>query len=234
MSAKVPVENAPAMSGHNVGLLTALAVLLVGIGLTAHGMIAATSAPVHAWLAQGQRAVAQHDHAQAVLAFERARWIAPRASSVRAALASVGAVDPGGAATRAVRLLSSQEWSFLAVGFAWLAALAAGLALGAPPATRGRRGLGRTAIVALAGFALTLGGVTLSNASAPAIVTRDAQPLLVAPYGTAASETSLPAGTMVLTDRSFDDFVKVEAPDGIAGWVPRASLAAVATARAGG
>ena len=228
MSSNVRLESAPEISGRHAGILAALAVLLLGVGLAAHGMLAASSAPVHAWLAEGQRAVAHQDHAQAVLAFERARWLAPRASSVRAALTSVGVVDPEGPITRGVRLLSSQEWSFLATGFAWLAALAAGLALGAPPATKGRRGLGRTAVVALSGFVLTLGAVTLLNASAPAIVTRDAERLLVAPYGAAASESSLPAGTMVLTDRSYDEFVKVRAPDGVSGWVPRASLAAVA------
>jgi hypothetical protein len=214
-----------------VALLVAFVVLLLGVGLTAHGMLAASSAPVHALLAEGQQAVAHQAHAQAVLDFERARWLAPRASSVRAALASVGAVDPEGVVTRAVRLLTSSEWSFLATGFAWLAALAAGLALGAPAATHARRALGRTALVALAGFVLTLGAVTLSNASAPAIVTRDAEPLLVAPYGTAASERSLPAGTMVLTDGSYDQYVKVEAPDGLSGWVPRSSLDAIAAPR---
>ena len=228
MSSTRGLESAPGTSGRPVALLTALAFLLLGIGLAAHGMLAASSAPVHAWLAVGQRAVAHQDHAQAVLAFERARWLAPRASSVRAALASVGAVDPEGTVTRAVRLLSSHEWSFLATGLAWLAALAAGLALGAPPGTRGRRGLGRAAVVALATFVLTLGGVTLSSSSAPAILVHDAQPLLVAPYATAASESSLPGGTMVLTHGSYDGYVNVQAPDGLTGWVPRSSLDPVA------
>ena len=79
----------------------------------------------------------------------------------------------------------------------------------ATTATGGRRALGRAALLALAGFVLTLGAVVLSNASSPAIVTNEAAPLLVAPYGAAASESSLPAGTLVLTDRSYDGYVKV-------------------------
>jgi hypothetical protein len=187
-------------------------------------MVEGETAQARALVAEGQQALARNDRPAAILDLERARWLAPRARFVRAAVAQARVKDVEPRLPRALRLLTAREWSAIATTFGWISALGVTLAL---VQWERRRALW-LALAAGCASVIGMAGVVEAESSAPAIVKSADAPLLVAPYASAATETSLPAGTMVLVGSRYDTFVHVRDADGRAGWLPRASVEPIA------
>ena len=197
---------------------------MLGAWVAARDMVESETAQAHALVADGQRALARNDRPAAILSLERARWLAPRAQFVRAAVAAAGVKDVEPLLPRALRLVTAREWSAIATTFGWISAF--GVAFVVVQWER-RRALW-LALAAGCASVIGMAGVVEANSSSPAIVTSADAPLLVAPYANAAAERSLPAGTMVLVGSRYDAFVHVRDADGQAGWVPRASVEPIA------
>jgi hypothetical protein len=180
-----------------------------------------------AFVDEGHRALMRNDTAAATLAFERARWLAPRAEAVRSAVTTVGVKDAEPFFYRAVRLVTSREWSLLATTCGWISGIGIAFVV--------VRSRSRTAqwVALAAGGAFVLGMVAMveSNASSPAIVMGIEATLLVAPYATAPIERSLPAGTMVILGRPYDGFVHVEDSDGTSGWMRTSGVECIANSK---
>jgi hypothetical protein len=207
-----------------VAVAIALSVALFGAGVAGRGMLADESAQAHAYVVDGQRALAQGDRAAGVLSLERARWLAPREHLVRAAIEGAGVNEAEPVIPRAARLLTSREWSAIATTFGWISGLAIAFAV----VRWHRRYAVRAALAAACAFVIGMAGTMESNASAPGVVTGGDTQLLVAPYSNAVAEKALPAGTMVLVGPGYDAFVHVKASDGESGWVPRDRVEAIA------
>lgn len=221
MSAERPSGASPV---KRVAIAVALCVAVLGAGVAARDMVDSETAQAHALVADAQRALARNDRPTAILDLERARWFAPRAEFVRAAVATARVKDVEPMVPRALRLLTAREWSAIATTFGWISALGVALAVAQWEKRRTLRPALAAACVCVVGMA----GVVEAHRSAPAIVTSVDAPLLVAPYANAAAESSLPAGTMVLVGSRYDGFVQVTDADGQAGWVPRASVVPIA------
>ena len=201
-----------------------LCVAVLGVGVATRGMVESETAQARALVAEGQRALVRNDRPGAILSLERARWLAPRAQFVRAAVAAAGVKDVETLLPRALRLLTVREWSAIATTFGWICALGVALAVVQSDRRRARW----LALAAGCASVIGMAGVVEANSSSPAIVTSAEVSLLVAPYANASAEASLPAGTMVLVGSRYDAFVHVRDADGQAGWVPRASVEPIA------
>jgi hypothetical protein len=214
--------------GHallRVAFAIAVCTGLVGAGVVGHRILADEATQARAFVAKGQRALAEGNRGFAVLELERARWLAPRDETVRSALSAAGVTDVESVLPRALRLVTSREWSALAIGAGWACGLGVAIAL-----TGKRRRGARLGVLAVgAGFVVAMTGVVESSASLPAIVTGADARLLVAPYAAAAGEEALTPGTMVLRGSSYDDFVQVEAGNGTKGWVRRSAVENIAS-----
>ncbi|HEY3817704.1 MAG TPA: hypothetical protein VGL81_11060 [Polyangiaceae bacterium] len=198
---------------------------LAGTAVFAQRLLAEETARAAAFVAEGQHALAEGDRGAAVLALERARWLAPRAGFVRTALAAARVADAEPAFPRALRLVTAREWSVLAIGAGWIGGLGAATLV----ARRRRNGALWVALAAGVGFVVAMSGVVESNASLPAIVTGTDARVLVAPYATAARDDTLAPGTMVLLGAPYAEFVQVRLRDGSSGWVPRQSVEGIAS-----
>jgi hypothetical protein len=202
----------------------ALCVAVLGAGVAARDMVESETAQARALVAEGQRALARNDRPAAILALERARWLAPRAQFVRAAVQTADVKDVEPLLPRALRLLTAREWSAIATTFGWASAVGVAFAI---VQWERRRALW-LALAAGCASVIGMAGVVEANSSSPAIVTSADAALLVAPYASAAAGVSLPAGTMVLVGSRYEAFVHVVDADGQAGWVPRASVEPIA------
>ena len=202
----------------------AMSLALSGAGIAGRAMLAGESAQAHAYVADGQRALARGDRAAGVLSLERARWLAPREHVVRAAIESAGVKEAEPLPARLARLLSSREWSAIATVFGWISGLGIAFAV----ARWHRRYAVRAALAAGCAFVIGMAGTMESNASAPGVVLGRGAELLVAPYASAAAEKALPAGTTVLLGQHYETFVHVKSGDGETGWVPRDRVEAIA------
>lgn len=166
--------------------------------------------------------------ADAILAYERARLLAPRDAGIAANLAAArkvaGVPGESGLAYRFESLLSIDEWTWTVTGALWLT-LAAGTA--SVLWSRRRRPL-ITAAGVLAVVALTAGtGLTLSSRILSAGLATRAAPVLVSPFASAQSSFSLLAGASVELGAVHDGYVLVHEPDGRSGWVERQAVARV-------
>ena len=217
-------ENAHRRGLTRLAIAVGVCAVLLGGALVARDTVAEETAQARAFVADGQRALARNERTAAVLSFERARWLAPRAQLVRSALATVGVKDAEPPVPRAFRFVTAREWSGLATVFGWASAL--GIAFSVVQWQRRRAPW--AALAAGCASVIGMAGVVESNASSPAIVTSADAPLLVAPYTDAAPERMLPAGTMVLVGSRYETFVHVRDADGQAGWVPRGSIQPIA------
>ena len=207
-----------------VVIAVTLCAAVVGACMATRDILESESAQARALVADGQRALARNDRPGAILSLERARWLAPRARFVRAAVATAGVKDVEPPLTRALRLLTQREWSAIATTFGWISALGVAFAV---VQLEKRRALW-LALAAGCASMIGLAGVVEANGSSPAIITSADASLLVAPYASASTEALLPAGTMVLVGSRYDAFVHVRDADGQAGWVPRASVEPIA------
>lgn len=214
--------------GHRVALraaIGAMALLVVaGMGLGAYRMLDEEAAQARSLVEDGQRALARGNRGHAVLAFERARWLAPRAGFVRSALAVAAVRDAEPAARRALRFVTAREWSAIATTSGWLAGLACAIMI-----ARRRSGrLGGVAFAAAGAFVVGLSGVMVSNASSLAVITTGDGVALLSPYAGATALGPLHVGATVVLGPRHGSFVRVRGDDGLTGWVPQTSLEAVA------
>jgi hypothetical protein len=187
-------------------------------------LLAKESAEARAFVTEGQRALARSDRGAAVLAFERARWLAPRAAPVRSAIAAAGVQDAEPIFPRALRWVTAREWYALATACGWIS----GLGIVWLVARRRSRSAVWVALAAGGAFVLGMTAIMETNVSAPAVVTGTDVHLLVAPYSEAAEEKPLPVGTMVTVGSKHNDFIHVEDSEGAEGWVKRSNVECVA------
>jgi len=208
--------------------LSAAIALCVGLGpagLAGHRLLADETSQARSFVAEGQGALARGDRGAGVLALERARWLAPRAGLVRTAVAAAGVKDAESVLPRMLRLVTSPEWFAIAIGAGWISGLGMACAF-----LRWRR---RSAVWVALATGLVFCGAVAANVemgkSSPAIVTGPHARVLVAPYPTAAVETPLAEGAMVVVGPPYDDFVHVEDGGGTTGWVRRSSIERIAS-----
>lgn len=171
---------------------------------------------------------------RAILAYERARVLAPRDSAIAANLArtreAAGIAAPPPTRLHALLAhLSADEWTKLAFASAILVALGVALAAWRP----GRRGgLVMLALVGAVG-ALVAGAAATATALPPgaAIVVR-ADTARIAPLADADPTFTAAEGDEVLITNTHGDRVFVRAGDR-AGWLPIASVESILTERSG-
>jgi hypothetical protein len=201
-----------------------LLALLLGIGVAAVPVIAGEHEQANALVMRAHEELARGDRGAGVLDLERARAVAPRASSVRSALEAAAVEQPGTAVTRALELVTAREWALLATVLGWFAGLAFALAiLRARSSTAWKVALGAT----VAFFGAMLGLARASKVATAVVVAQDAR-ALVAPYADAAATGPLPAGLVVVRGSEHGDFVRVRTSHGLEGWADTKTLLPVA------
>lgn len=200
------------------------ALLLGGLGLAAGPLLDRETEQARVLVDQGERALGQGDRGAAVLAIERARLLAPRASFVRTAITSAEIHDGAPVAPRTLRLVTSQEWSAIAVALGWTSGLALALAL----VKRENRSARKVALGAALGFGAAMVALVAASDTSAAVVTSAGARALIAPYAGAAESGPLPAGSVVVRGPEHGGFVRVRSGDGIEGWTPRANVEPIA------
>jgi tetratricopeptide (TPR) repeat protein len=163
---------------------------------------------------------------EAILAWEQARLLAPRASQIAANLrqarraASLPAMEPD-AWQRLVALLTGDGWSWLASACLTIAC-AAGLGGVALRGAAARPGVAR-AIRALLDSSLAIAAAaaaTAIEARQRGVVLGREPALRVAPYASATTGRPVAAGEVVRVERGHGGFVLVRTDDGRTGWLP--------------
>lgn len=170
---------------------------------------------------------ATKNYGKAILAYERALSINPRAADVRKNLALARkAAFPNEAIDVSVgrfSLLSRSEWAMLLVHAACLIGISS---LGATFFPRARKRLLLAAASSL--FLLILSIIAWQQRrgeSQRAIVTASESNLLLSPFSTAEEVTPCPSGTMVFMEQSQTDFTYVRlASSNTAGWIPTKNI----------
>jgi hypothetical protein len=210
-----------------VALAFVACVAIGGASFATRNLLAEETRQAQAFVDEGHRDLMRNDTAAATLAFERARWLAPRAEGVRAAVTTMGVTDAEPPFYRVLRLVTSREWSLLATACGWISGVGIAFVV-----VRSRSRTAQWVALAAGGaFVLGMAAMVESNASSPAIVMGTEAPLLVAPYATAPIERSVPAGTMVVVGPPYDGFVHVEDSDGTSGWMRTRSVECIANSK---
>jgi tetratricopeptide (TPR) repeat protein len=164
--------------------------------------------------------------ARAMLAYERARLLAPRDAAIATNLAearkAAGVTDERNAFDRAVHVLTRDEWGWIATLAFWCA-VAAGT--GAWLFPRRRAWLVRTAAVGGFVAAIAAGGVVVSRHDDRAALALKAAPVLVSPFEGAQSSFVLRAGGGVEIQRAHGGYLLVHDRQGRSGWVERGVIA---------
>lgn len=167
--------------------------------------------------------------ARALLAYERARLLAPRdpaiARNLSQARAAVGFEDHSNVGERLARRLTLDEWTWLgAVAFWLMAGTAAGTFL-----WRDRRSwLWRAALAGAAVSGVSLAAIAVSSRALRTGLVLEAAPVLVSPFAGAESSGSLRPGAEVEIERGHDGFALVRDRTGQEGWVERGVVAPLA------
>ncbi len=203
-------------------LLAAGLLALRSAGALGAHEISVERAQARSLVAQGRTDLERGRRAQAIVSFERAKLLAPRADFVRSALhdANVRAVETGPA--HIDDWVAPREWSFLLLIFGWAAGLSLALAIARP---RNGRIARRIALGAGVLFALSAAGVVASSVSAGALrVVSNTTGVLVAPYQGAGATADLTPGVVVTVGSRYGDFVQVFGPSGTRGWVTANAL----------
>jgi hypothetical protein len=162
----------------------------------------------------------------AVLEYERARLLAPRAPAVRAGLSRARSIAglpsrETSLAARAVRWLGAEEWGW--VGMAGLVVLAVGMIAAAWGLIR-RRGFLALAFAGLTiGGAGILGAVEVTPPPNRAVVVAPQTVARIAPFAKADEAFSVPEGSLVTVERTHDDYALIAGPEG-RGWVPEGGV----------
>jgi hypothetical protein len=193
-----------------------------GLALAVQPTRAREDAEAHALVADAEHALAKGDRGAATLALERARLLAPRAGFVRTAIDAAQIHEAETPASRGVRLVTSEEWSWLATALGWLAGLSLALAV-----VRGRSIVSRQRIALGAAFLVAMAGVLRSSETSRAVVMSDGT-ARIAPYADAAVVGPLPAGAVVDRRSDHGSFVSVRSGDGVEGWIAESRLEPIA------
>jgi hypothetical protein len=177
-------------------------------------------------VAQAEAALAAGHPGRAILDYQRARLLAPRAPAVTAGLTRAESLaglprEDASPAVRAARRLDANEWGWLAM---------AGLTLGAAGVVAlswgliGRRGLLALGLagVGLAGVGL-LGAVEVAPGPNRAVVVAPDTVARIAPFAQADQAFSVPEGSVVTVERTYDHYSLIAGADG-RGWVPEGGL----------
>ncbi len=163
----------------------------------------------------------------AILDYERARWLAPRdpdiAANLRFARQRAGvAVADESWTTQTAGLLSADAWAWL--GSAALVALCAGIVAAQ---FRGRR-TGWWWMANTVSAVILLGAVGAMNVRAGqldrAILPAKNTPALISPFGGAKTAFEFPAGETVRVEKTHADYSFVRDAAGHAGWVSDAQV----------
>lgn len=162
----------------------------------------------------------------AILAYERARLLSPRDPAIVANLAvarkAAGVPDDDTMTERFERLLSADQWTWLAAGAFWLTVSAGAAAV----LFRRRRGaLVATACAAALAASIAATGVTVWTRVLHEGLVTTAAPAVVSPFATAQSSFSLGPGAPVELGAIHDGYVLVRARDGRSGWVELRAVA---------
>jgi hypothetical protein len=173
-------------------------------------------------VAQGHAALERGQRAQAVLSFERARLLAPRADFVRLALSQANVRELETGAAHAVDQIAPREWSFLLVTFGWVVGLSVAVAIASKQASRTAR---RLALGAGFLFALSAAGVVQSAITTSSLrVVSSATGVLVSPYRGSGATADLAPGVVVAAGARYGEFIQVCGPNGTRGWVTVSTL----------
>ncbi len=205
----------------------ALAALVGLFALGALGVdrITVARAEARTLVDDGQLALKSGDRAHAVLDFERAALLAPRADFVRRAreATDIRAADSWWALD--LSWLSAREWSWLALGFGWAAGLGVAASIASQRGVRLRTRL--TWGITLLFVAAAASTVQTSRAAQSLAVVKRATGALVAPYAGAGATADLATGMVVSVGARYGDFFQVRGPGGTQGWIDQSALESV-------
>jgi hypothetical protein len=175
-----------------------------------------------ALVAQAEANLADGHPGQAILEYERARLIAPRAPTVTTGLsraqsiAGVRSPDPS-LATRAMRYLDPDEWGWVAMAGLILAGAGAVAVAWGLIRRRGFMALALTGVIA-AGLGI-LGTVEVTPGPNSAVVVAGDTVARIAPFAKADEAFSVPEGSLVTVERTYGHYVLIAGAEG-RGWVP--------------
>jgi hypothetical protein len=176
----------------------------------------------------GNAYLRENQPARALLAYERARLLAPRdpalARNLAQAEAALGTEEHSSTAARLARNLTLDEWTWLAAAAFWLAVSATA---GAFVSSRGRAWLGRVAVAGGALAGVSLAAILIASDVEHTGLVLEPAPVLVSPFAGAESSASLRPGTEVELERTHDSFALVRDRAGHEGWVERGAVAPV-------
>jgi hypothetical protein len=162
----------------------------------------------------------------AIVQYERARLLAPRAPAVAAGLArarSIAGLPPAEAsvAARIASRLDANEWGW--IGMAGLLLAAAGLGALSWRLMRSRGFL--VLVLGGAGMA-SVGLLSAAEVTPPpdrAVVVAPDAVARIAPFAKADEAFSVPEGSLVTVERTYDNYTLIAAPEG-RGWVPKGGV----------
>jgi hypothetical protein len=161
----------------------------------------------------------------AILQYERARLLAPRAPAIAVGLAraqaaaSLPSVEPA-LAGRVERLLGADEWGW--IGMAGLILAAAGVVAFSWDLIR-RRGV---VVLAVVGAGIASAGFLAAIQVTPpdrAVVIAPDEVARIAPFAQSEQAFAVPEGAVVTVERTYQDYALVDGPEG-RGWIPRKGL----------
>ena len=164
--------------------------------------------------------------AQATLAYERARLLAPRDSAIAANLAearkATGVVETRGVTGHVSHVLTTNEWTWLASAAFWMLAASVGASR---LSSRRRAWLVRAAVAASLLTFVSIGSLVVSRGDQRAAVVLRAAPMLLSPFDGAQSSFSIRAGSDVLLGPSHGAYVLAHLPNGRSGWIEQSTVA---------
>ena len=176
----------------------------------------------------GNAYLRENEPARALLAYERARLLAPRdpaiARNLAQAEAAAGFEDHSSATARLARNLTLDDWTWLGATAFWLAVSATA---GALVLRRGRAWLGRAAAVCGVVAGVSLAALASASGAEHLGLVLDPAPVLVSPFAGAESSGSLRPGAEVELERTHDAFALVRDPEGHEGWIERGAVAPI-------
>jgi len=177
------------------------------------------------------------DATQAILAYQRAQWLAPNdpdiAANLRLAQQQAGlAVAEPHWYEKIGRALSASGWAWIASG-AWTLLCASLLLRVALPQRRSLFSLAGTvsALLLLTAMAAMIVQSTELNR---AVVTDKNASLLISPFPAAQTVFSPPQGETVAVQKAYEDFLLVKDSAGRTGWISKTQITPIIPAHSNG
>jgi tetratricopeptide (TPR) repeat protein len=176
------------------------------------------------------------DLAQAILAYERAQWLAPSDPDIAANLrqaqkqAGISASEPGWS-EKITGVLNASEWAWIACGawtVIWLSRLARWL-------WSSRRGLFfATSAAGVLVLIAAIAAVWVSSGELRrAVVVDKNAAVLISPFPAAQAVFSPTPGEVVSVQKSYDDYLLVADEGGRSGWIAKGQIEAVIPGKSG-